>query len=309
MHIRNINNMLAMCTDTTRPSFRIFLLLLLLLLLVPRHSSVRMISYVQASSMRPVPMMMSSILAAAASLPDVVELVAASNSTTAASSQGREFYVAFGRTSPMTAAPKLALSISSAHAQAQIIIEIPDAVAGIINSSLQVAADGTAMRSDLPTSLIQMVANVSQPLVVKVTSLSSVVTVSGWASTSRGSEAYLALPLEALGTRYIVPSTMVGAFPQYVGFIQIVTTDAQLFTNMTITTRVTTSLGSAGTYHLTLAARMAWLMTTIAGGALASVDLGGTEITGSAPFGVIAGHQCTQVPLGEILFAYVCTNG
>lgn len=280
-----------MCIET-RASFRFAVLLLLLPAVI---SSVMMMSTTPDDD--------------AAESVSGVELAAAASSNTSittSNSEGREFYIAFG---PTLADASLFLSISSAHAQAQITIEVP----GQGNSSLHVEADGTVMYN-LPTGvnnkiMTQVKANVSEPLVVKVTSLmmNSMVTLSGLVSAKAASEAYLALPLEALGTRYIVPSISVGFSRIYVGYIQIVTTDAQPFTNITITTRVTTSSGSAGRYYLVLAARMAWLITSNG----SSVDLGGTEITGSAPFGVLAGHQCTYVPTGEIMHArtyvWVCT--
>jgi hypothetical protein len=268
-----------MCIDT-RTSFRIALLMLLL----PA-------------------VMMSTTIDAAESVPgsdvELAAAAAASSNNTApitSGSEGREFYIAFGPSVTGYADPLLFLSISSAHAQAQITIEVPPGQGN--SSNLQVEADGTAMHI-LPNILRQVNSNVSEPLVVKVTSLGSMVSLSGWVTNFFASEAYLALPLEALGTRYIVPSIITVVADdndRFVGYIQIVTTDAQPFTNITVTTRVTTSSGLAGTYHLALAARMAWLITT----ATLYDDLGGTDITGSAPFGVIAGHECTQVPAGEI---------
>jgi hypothetical protein len=256
-----------MCNTTCfrSSSFRIALLLMLLLLA-----------------------MMSSNNIPAESLPGV-ELAIAGASTTR-TSEGKEFYIAFGPELQSLGPPtlRLLLSISSAHEQAQITIELP----GGGNSSLQVAADGSAMYILPSITLRQMNSNVSEPLVIKVSSMSTMFTLSGLLSEGGSAESYLALPLEALGTEYIVPS-MPGRFDR--GYIQIVTTDAQLVTNITFTTRVATSSGPAGTYQLELGPRMAWLMTA----AIPSVDLGGTKITGSAPFGVIAGHQCTQVPVGE----------
>eukprot|EP00775_Hariotina_reticulata_P002587 gene2587-2889_t len=111
------------------------------------------------------------------------------------------------------------------------------------------------------------------------------------------SEAYVAMPLEALGNRYIVPQFLQWNFSsttQYDGYIQIVTTDVQLVTDITVSTSVGTSLGPAGTYQLALAASTAWLITT----QQSVLSLSGTELTGSAPFAVTAGHQCTQVPTG-----------
>jgi hypothetical protein len=233
------------------------------------------------------PSMISVIMSIihAESIPGVEPLIAAaaSNMTT---SEGKEFYIAFG---PGYDTDTLLVSISSAHAPAQITIEEP----GTGNSNLQVAADSSVVHI-LPQTIRQENANVSQPKVVKIASSSSLVTVSGLANSEYVGEAYLALPLEALGTRYIVPGIW-SSLPYSVGFLQIITTDAQLVTNITITTRVSTSSGSAGTYQLALGPRMAWLLTTTG----LPHELGGTEITGSAPFGVKLGHECTTLPPGE----------
>eukprot|EP00775_Hariotina_reticulata_P013882 gene13882-14002_t len=159
-----------------------------------------------------------------------------------------------------------------------------------------VEADGSAIHT-LPTTLVQLDANLSQSLVVKVTA-NSPVTVSGFHSSDAFlSESFLALPLEALGTHYIVPSVFVGAYG--FGYIQIVTTDAQMVTDITVSTLVGTSLGPAGTYQLALAAQVAMLITTVKespGVPFGLDELTGTQINGSAPFGVTAGHQCGEVP-------------
>jgi hypothetical protein len=256
----------------------------ILLLLLPISRIIRSSSLMMMSSTTIIP-------ADAKSLPGAAELVriaAASNRTTTTS--GKEFYIGFGPIYETSSKQlRLFVSISSTNAQAaQITIEVP----GEGNSSLQIEADGSAMYS-LPHSIRQANANMQQPLVVKVTSLSSMVTVSGLASRRGSSEAYLALPLEALGTRYIVPSTIGDKVHTIAvaGYIQIITTDAQQATNITISTRVSTSSGSAGTYQLEMGPCMAYLITTSN-----LNDLGGTEITGSAPFGVMVGNQCVFVP-------------
>jgi len=78
------------------------------------------------------------------------------------------------------------------------------------NSSLQVAADGSAMYI-LPTiTLRQINSNVSERLVLKVTSMSSMFTLSGLLSEIGSAESFLALPLEALGTEYIVHTQYAG---------------------------------------------------------------------------------------------------
>eukprot|EP00775_Hariotina_reticulata_P006391 gene6391-6623_t len=109
-------------------------------------------------------------------------------------------------------------------------------------------------------------------------------------------EAFLALPVESLGSDYIANAW--GNYPsdsRLYGYLQVMATDVQAVTNITVTTLGPTNLGGpAGTYQISLTARNSY--TILAAGL--SGDISGTRLSASVPFAVNSGHRCGFVPDG-----------
>lgn len=143
----------------------------------------------------------------------------------------------------------------------------------------------------LPDAAMQFNTGKAEPLVVHIASDQDI-TVNALEFATQSAEGTYILPVNALGTSYLAHT--------YPGlrhaFVQIVTTDANSTTDISVTTLVQTDFGPPGTYNITMNALEAFLLYS----SDVTLDLSGTLVTGSAPFALYVGNQCTNVPSGCI---------
>lgn len=162
---------------------------------------------------------------------------------------------------------------------------------GSLNFSMPfTVSPGQVTSLTIPAGAANATSDVVGRLAVHVTA-SQEVAVYGLNSASFTTDAFLASPIDVLGTRYRVMSWPAsGNGPSQ--FVIAATQDA---TSVTITPTATAGARTAGTpYTITLNA----LDTYQLAAAVASADLTGTLIQASAPIAVFAGNKCANIPAG-----------
>jgi hypothetical protein len=159
-------------------------------------------------------------------------------------------------------------------------------------TSVTTVPAGSAKRVTMPASVVvQTPTSAPVQQVVKVVS-NKAITVYGYSWSAGTADSYLALPESAWGTSYMVvdlEAWSVQDFGPYDNYLLLVGGEADA--DISITTKVPTTLGAPGTYPLALPAQRAFMLTTTS-------DITGTLLSGTGPFGVIAGQKCAFVPNG-----------
>ena len=147
---------------------------------------------------------------------------------------------------------------------------------------------GETTSIDLPSNVDITLQNAVSNLGIHVTS-DTEVAVYGLNQQSATTDAYLGLPVDALGTEYMAMS-YTALLP---GQLAVVGTADE--TTVTITPTVTTYGRAAGVpYNITLNTGQTYLLSTDASGE----DLTGTVVTSDKPVAVFSGVQCANVPEG-----------
>jgi len=195
-------------------------------------------------------------------------VLATINIAHAASSKGREFFLSFQPNLSTGANDNVALFISS-EVNASGVVEIP----GLSFSQSFETEPFQTLRVDLPSSARNLPANQVSNFGVRVTSNADV-TVYGLNQYRFTTDAFLALPIDTLGSDYYVMS--------YTRLLQSQAAIVGVYDG----TEVTTSSGAS----FTLNSNEAYLLT--------GADLTGTRIESSAPVAVFGGNRCVNIPVG-----------
>jgi uncharacterized repeat protein (TIGR01451 family) len=204
----------------------------------------------------------------------------------AADSSGTDYWVAFPRNVPPE--QNVLLMISSRVATTGVVsnpslgINIPFAV-----------VPGTTTVVELPFTVILTGNDTVENKGVHVTSLAPVV-VYGTNQRSFSGDAYLALPVDALGTNYILMAwgSGLGAGTE----LSLVATEND--TDVTITPTASAGSRIAGEpFVLTMQQGQTYTLYAAGG-----VDLTGSTIVADKPVVVYGGHSCGQVPDGNTDF-------
>jgi hypothetical protein len=200
------------------------------------------------------------------------------------SSQGTEFWVTFPQGINVN---YLQLFISS-EGGASVSIQAPG-----LNGTTSVAAGG-AVTFPIPSSLEATTTDGIQDIGIHVTATAKI-SLYGFNYTVQASDGYLALPVEALGTSYLVSSyynqTYQGENELGSEFAVVAT---QNCTHLVITPRIAVGSHPSNTpYGVSLDQGQVYQIQDN----MIDDDLTGTLVTSDNPVAVIGGHLCDYVPL------------
>jgi hypothetical protein len=209
----------------------------------------------------------------------------------AADSLGTDFWVAFpGNLSPGT----LSLFITGPTATSGTV-----AIPGLAFSQAFTVTPGNVTTVVVPTNAEIDTSDVVENLGIHVTA-GAEVTVYGLNRVQFTTDAYLGLPTDILGTSYIVEGYKNVDIVEGTEFAMVATQGA---TTVTIVPSVTTGTHTAGVaYNVTLNQGQTYqLRNTDASPA----DLSGTLVTSNKPVAVYGGHQCANIPAGQVACDYI----
>lgn len=217
----------------------------------------------------------------------VVLTFAAAPMAVAADSSGTDFWVAFPRNLPPTETNYLLINAetptSGVISNASLAISVPFNV-----------VPGTTTRVALPLTLELTGNDVVENKGVHVTSLAPI-TIHGSCYRSFSSDAYLALPVDALGTDYVVmswgPGIGIGS--------ELAVVATQNDTTVTITPSVAAASRNAGVpFQLVLQQGQTYFLTP----GSSPADLTGSTIVSNKPISVFGGNYAGQVPTSDVDF-------
>lgn len=205
-------------------------------------------------------------------------------------SQGSEYWLTF----PSNLSPgELSLFIAGEAATTGTV-----AIPGLAFSQPFAVTPGTVTTVTLPSSAQLNAPDGIEDLGIHVTSVAEV-TVYGLNRVQFTTDAYLGLPVDILGTEYIV---LAWKNVEVVNNSQLAVVGTQDATTVTVNPSVTTGSHTAGVpYSLTLNQGQTYQLQAAASGA----DLSGTIVTSDKPVAVFGGHQCANVPNGS---TYACDH-
>lgn len=207
----------------------------------------------------------------------------------AASSKGKEFFLSFQPNLNISSRTKNITLFISSEVDTAGVVEIPSLS---FRESFQATRVGMT-RIDLPFEISRLPKNEISNLSVKVTS-NEEITVYGLNQSQYSTDAFLTLPVDALGTKYRVMSYFgrPGNYPS-----QVAITAAYDNTMISITP-VTRASGQSESVadeknSIILNSNQTYLLQP----SLNNLDLTGTLIESSAPISVISGAVCSWVPV------------
>ena len=206
----------------------------------------------------------------------------------ASDSQGSEFWLAFPSNYIQT--PELTLFITGATATTGTV-EIP----GLLFTNPFAVTPGTVTAVSLPAVAQISTSDTVEDLGIHVTAAAEV-SVYGLNRITFTTDAYLGLPVDILGTSYIVLGYKNTDIFNGTEFAVVATANG---TTVTITPSVTTGGRTAGVaYTVALDLGQTYqLQNTDA----APADLSGSIITSDKPIAVFGGHACANIPNGTTL--------
>ncbi|MBV9496510.1 MAG: IgGFc-binding protein, partial [Acidobacteria bacterium] len=218
----------------------------------------------------------------------VVLTFAAAPMAAAADSSGTDFWVAFPRNIPPEETNYLLINAeaptSGVISNASLAINVPFNV-----------VPGTTTKVTLPLTLEISSNDLVESKGVHVTSLAPI-TIHGSCYRTFSSDAYLALPVDAIGTDYVLMSWGPGV--GYGSELTVVAT--QNATTVTITPTVSAGVRNAGVpFQLVMQQGQSYLLAPAGGDG----DLTGSTIVADKPISVFGGNSAGQVPTTEVDFA------
>lgn len=209
----------------------------------------------------------------------------------ASDSQGSEFWLAFPTNYFDT--PELTLFIAGPTATTGTV-----AVPGLAFTTPFTVTPGTVTSVVLPAGAQISTSDTVEDLGVHVTALAEV-SVYGLNRIQYTTDAYLGLPVDILGTSYIVQGWR-NSLLNGTEFAIVATANS---TTVTITPSVTTGSRMAGVpYTVAMNAGQTYQLQNTD---TASADLSGSLITSDKPIAVFGGHSCANIPNGD---TYYCDH-
>jgi hypothetical protein len=201
-------------------------------------------------------------------------------------SLGTDFWLAFpGNLEP----PELTLFITGPSAATGTV-----AAPGVSFSAPFTVTPGTVTSVSLPSSLDIQSSDTVEDLGIHVTATSAV-TVYGLNRVQFTTDAYLGLPTDILGKEYLVEGYMNVDIVEGTEFAIVATQDA---TVVTINPTVTTDGHTAGTpYTVALNQGQTYQLRNTD---VSPADLSGSIVTSDKPIAVFGGHQCANIPAGNV---------
>ena len=224
------------------------------------------------------PRLLAAVLAALALA------VTAAAPASAQDSRGTNFWLAFQGNLP---GQELKLFIAGETATTGTVT-----IPGLAFTAPFTVAPGAVTTVDLPVAAQNGLSDTVQDLGIHVTAADEV-TVYGLNRQSATTDAYLGLPVDALGTEYINLGYQNSNIVNGTQFGVVATADA---TTVTITPSVTTGTHTAGTpYTVSMNQGQTYMLRNTDS---APADLSGSIISADKPIGVYGGHQCANIPAG-----------
>ena len=218
----------------------------------------------------------------------IAALVVAATAAAPASAQdsrGTNFWLAFQGNLP---GEELKLFIAGETATTGTV-----AIPGLAFTAPFTVTPGAVTTVDLPVAAQNQVSDAVADLGIHVTSADEV-TVYGLNRQLATTDAYLGLPVDALGTDYINLGYKNSDIVNGTQFGVVATANA---TTVTITPSVTTGAHAAGTpYTVAMNQGQTYMLRNTNP---APADLSGSIITADKPIGVFGGHQCATSPPGS----------
>ena len=210
----------------------------------------------------------------------LIPVTRADAQTVTTTNQGVDFYLGFPQNYNET--PNLRLFVTG-NVSTTGKVEVP----GIGFSATYSVTPGAITTVVVPSAAESQTSNVVDNLGIHVTAAEPV-TVYGLNEIQFTTDAYLGLPLQILGSEYIVLGYTGGSFSSE--FQVVGTKDG---TQVTITPAAAATGHAAGVpYTITLNRLQTYELQTVS----SSTDLSGTTITSTAPVSLFAGAVCTNIP-------------
>jgi len=214
------------------------------------------------------------------------------NLQAALDSKGTDFWIMFNTNIDNTGSREIFIT---SDLNTSGVVDVP----GLGFSQPFVVAANTVVSVVVPMATSSHTSDVIDNLGIHVTALQEV-TVYGLNYRPFSTDAYLALPVDILGTDYTVltyPNSNIVNGVEF-GIVGVVNG-----TTVTITPSVTTGPRIAGVpYNIVLNQGETYELRNIS----ATGDLTGTNITSTQPIGVMGASQCSNIPSGYVYCDHIC---